>query len=120
MFSGPIDWKRIGSGYARGSMYYLDYRVTPTGLITVQPDPFLLWYWHLGHPLVQKLQFVVPIEFSISVLSCESCKLGKHHRATYQSGINNHNSSTFELIHSDVWGPSRVPSVKGFRCFSHF
>jgi len=26
----------------------------------------------------------------------------------------------FELVHSYIWGPSRVPSVKGFRYFLIF
>ena len=31
--------------------------------------------------------------------------------------VNNRNSSAFEIVQSDVWGPSRVPSSKGFRYF---
>ena len=50
-------------------------------------------------------------------LSCESCELGKHHRAIFQSRVNSRSSSTFELVRSDVWGPSRVPCIKGFRYF---
>jgi len=88
--------------------------VTPTGLVAGQPDPVLHWHWRLGHPSVQKLRFVIPIEFSISSLGCESCE---HHRATFQSRGNNRSSSTFKLVHSDVWGPNRVPSIKGFRFF---
>ena len=59
------------------------------------------------------LQYVVHVESSIFTLGCESCELGKHHCATYQSQVNNRNSSAFELVHSDIWGPNRVPSVKG-------
>ena len=39
--------RRIGSGHERGSMYYLDDRVTPTGLVVDQPDPVLFWHWRL-------------------------------------------------------------------------
>jgi len=31
--------------------------------------------------------------------------------------VNNRSSSTFELVHSNIWGPSRVPSSKSFRYF---
>ena len=31
--------KRIGSGHERGGIYYLDDRVTPTGLVADKPDP---------------------------------------------------------------------------------
>ena len=46
--------------------------------------------------------------------------MGKHHRVSFSSRVNNHSSSAFELVHSDVWGPSRVPSFKGFRYFLIF
>ena len=63
---------------------------------------------------------VIPIESSVSFLGCESCELGKHYSATFQSHVNKHSSSTFELVYSDVWGPSRIPSIKGFRYFLLF
>ena len=99
-------------------MYYLDDRVTPTGLVTYQPDFFLLWYWHLVHLSVQNLQSVVPIESSVSILDCESCKLGKHHHGTYLSRVNNRNSSAFELVYSDVWSPVVCLQLKSLDIFS--
>jgi len=69
---------------------------------------------------LQKLRSVILIEFSISFLGCESCELGKHHRAIFHSRVNNHSSSAFELVYFDVWGPSHVPSIKGFRYFLLF
>jgi len=77
-------------------MHYLDDRVTPTSLVADQPDPVLLGHWRLGHPSVQKLRFVVPIESSISSLGCESRELGKHHRATFKSRVISRSSSAFE------------------------
>ena len=87
--------RRIGSRHERGGMYYLDDQVTHAGLVANQPDLVLLW--RLGHPSMQKLRFVVPIESSVSSLDCQSCELGKHHRATFQSRVNNHSNSAFEL-----------------------
>jgi len=117
VFQDMSTGKRIGSGHERGGIYYLDDRVTPTGLVAGQPDPILLWHWRLGYPSVQKLQSIILIESSISSLGCESCELGKHHRATFQSRVNNRSSFAFELVHSDIWGPSRVPYIQGFRYF---
>ena len=48
-----------------------------------------------------------------------SRELGKHQRAI-PSPVNSCNSSAFELVHSDIWGPSRMPSIKGFRYFLLF
>ena len=67
-----------------------------------------------------KIRYVIHVESSISSLGFESYELGKHHRATFQRRVNSHNSSAFELIHSDVWGPSHVPSIKDFRYFLPF
>ena len=58
-------------------MYYLDNKVSPNGFVEGKPD--------LGYPSVQKLRSVVHIESFIFSLGWESCELGKHHHATYQS-----------------------------------
>ena len=68
--------------------------MSPIVFIAGQPDPILLWHWCLGHPSVQKLWSVVPIEFSIFSLDCESFELDKYHRVTYQSRVNNRVSIT--------------------------
>jgi len=75
MFQDLSTGKRIDLGHERGGIYYLDDRVTPTGLVSDQPDTVLLWRWRLGHPSVQKFQSVIPVESSISSLDCESYEL---------------------------------------------
>jgi len=68
---------------------------------------------------VQKLPSVVLIESYVSSLGCESCELGKYHRVTFKSRVISRNFA-FELVNSNVWGPSHVPSIKGFRYFLLF
>ena len=46
--------------------------------------------------------------------------MDKHHCISFSSRVNNLSSSAFELVHSDVCGPCRVPSFKGFRYFLIF
>ena len=87
--------KKIGSGHEQGGIYYLDDRVTLTGLIAGQHDSALLWHWRLGYSSVYScwvLYFFLRL--------CESCEVG--HRATFHSRANNHISSAFELVYSDV------------------
>jgi len=98
----------------------MDDGVSPTRLVAGHPDFILLWHWRLGHPSLQKLRSVVHVESFVSTLGCESCDLGKHHLISFPSGVNNHSSFAFELVHSDVWGPCRVPSLKDFRYFLIF
>jgi hypothetical protein len=52
-------------------------------------------------------------------LVCDACEFGKH---TWNSYVSSHNRSTQPLhtIHSDVWGPSGVRSINGYRYFVTF
>ena len=49
----------------------------------------------------------------MSSSECESCQLGKYFWASYPHLDSIPGKSSFDLVHSDVWGPSRVPSILG-------
>ena len=53
-------------------------------------------------------------------MSYETCVLAKSHRATYSPSFSNKSVIPFELIHSDVWGPSRELTTLGMRYFVLF
>ncbi|BAU00227.1 hypothetical protein VIGAN_10180200, partial [Vigna angularis var. angularis] len=55
----------------------------------------------------------------LQTLECESCQLGKHVRSVFPKRSQSMCTSSFSIIHSDVWGPSRVSSF-GFRYFVTF
>ena len=57
---------------------------------------------------------------SISTLDCESCHFAKHHRVSLSPRINKRASSAFDLVHSDIWGPSSTVSKKGYKYFVTF
>lgn len=76
--------------------------MSPSGLFAGVSDTPLQWHLCVGHPSLQKLRMVVPIESSFSSLGCESCELGKHRRASYQSRVNKRSSTPFELVQSGV------------------
>ncbi|PKU87980.1 Retrovirus-related Pol polyprotein from transposon TNT 1-94 [Dendrobium catenatum] len=50
---------------------------------------------------------------------CTSCNVSKSHRLSFPKQAN-HVSTPFSLIHSDVWGPSPVSSLTGYRYYSVF
>jgi transposase InsO family protein len=52
-------------------------------------------------------------------LMCDACELGKHTRSTYPS-ISLRSCEPFMLIHSDVWGPSSITSLSGYKWFITF
>ena len=51
---------------------------------------------------------------------CESCKLGKHTRVSFPKRLDPRIKSHFELVHTNVWGPSRSTCSLGFRYFVTF
>ena len=46
--------------------------------------------------------------------------LGKHTRVSFPKRLDHRTKSHFELVHTDVWGPSRSTSILGFRYFVNF
>ena len=55
----------------------------------------------------------------VSELKCDTCILTKIHRVSYPSSSNK-SGTPFALIHSDVWGPSPISTLSGFRWFVTF
>ncbi|RVX07367.1 Retrovirus-related Pol polyprotein from transposon TNT 1-94 [Vitis vinifera] len=50
---------------------------------------------------------------------CEICQFSKHTRTVYPQ-IPYKPSTVFSLVHSDVWGPSRIKNISGTRWFVTF
>ena len=50
----------------------------------------------------------------------ESCQLGKHTCVSFPKRLDQRTKSHFELVHTDIWGPSRVESTLGFWYFISF
>jgi len=64
-------------------------------------------------------QFVLSLS-KLSNLSYERCHLGKQSRNSFLGSVSQRVSSPFALVHSDIWGPSRVKSNLGFQYFVTF
>ena len=80
----------------------------------------LLIHNRLGHLNISKLQKMVPHFSSLSSIECESCQLGKHTRVSFPKHLDHRTKSPFELVHIDIWGPSRAESTLRFRYFVTF
>ena len=63
---------------------------------------------------------MVPRFSSLSLIEWESCQLGKHTRVPFPRRLDQQTKSPSELIHTDVWGPSRTKSTLGFQYFVTF
>ena len=85
--------------------------------------PLSLWHLRLGHVLVQKLHSLIFSGFLSQVkhdsVDCESCQLAKQPVLSF----NNNDSFSyvsFDLIHSDIWGPNPTATVGGSKYFVIF
>nr|XP_011465358.1 PREDICTED: uncharacterized protein LOC105351732 [Fragaria vesca subsp. vesca] len=119
----------IGKGDLRGRLFHLDYMYAEPTQAPAQPLALTLnsdrlselWLWHrrLGHPSFGVMKKSMPSLFlgiHESILHCETCALAKSHRSSYPLSFHS-STMPFELIHSDVWGPSKYSTLSGMRYF---
>ena len=83
-----------------------------------------IWHQRLGHPSSQVLSQVVsscnlPIVMKSKLPFCTACKLGKSHALPFPLS-DSQCTKPLELIHSDLWGPSPLPSNNGHRFYVIF
>ena len=81
----------------------------------------MLWHYRLGHPSFLYLKKIFPSLFtkSLNGFHCEICQLSKHVCKPYfiQPYKPSH---SFSMIHSDVWGPSKIKNITRTRWFMSF
>ena len=90
-------------------------------------QPFVLnkdvlwWHCRLGHPNFHYLKRLFPGLFMNKDPKDfrEICQLAEHIRTSFPAKPYKE-SSPFSLVHSDVWGPSRIHNVIGTRWFITF
>jgi hypothetical protein len=85
---------------------------------------FYLWHSRLGHVSSSRLRFLAPIGAlgnlqPCDISNCSGCKLVKFFPFPFDRSIYV-SSFPFDLIHSDVWGPSLVAIKRGSRYYVSF
>ena len=108
----------IGIGRESQGLFHLSSPSSSTACASM--DTSLLIHNRLGHPNISKLQKMVPHFSSLSSIKCESCQLGKHTRISFPKCLDQRTKSPFELVHTNIWGPSQAKSTSGFRYFVTF
>ena len=63
---------------------------------------------------------MVPHFSSLPSIKCESCQLGKHIRVPLLKRLHQWTKFHFELVHTNVWDPSRTEFTLGFQYFVTF
>jgi transposase InsO family protein len=130
VFQDQNSGKMIGTAREMNGLYYFD--ETPLGNKTAcglnsassppVSDQVMLWHKRLGHPSFPYLKYLFPKfakEINSSQFHCEACHLAKDHRVSFTSKVYSA-SQPFYLIHSDVWGPSKIKTMSGKKWFVTF
>ena len=110
--------KTIGIGHESQGLFHLSSPLCSTACTSTEAP--LLIHSRLGHLSLSKFRKLVPHFFGLSSLECASCQLGKHTRVSFPKLLDPRTKSHFELVHTDVWGPSRFASTLGFHYFVTF
>ena len=89
----------------------------------------LLLHRRFGHPNSQTLMHLLKNDASVNLLSnsikqtlnqiCEACQIGKSHRL-YFPITEIKTIKALELIHTDLWEPSSIPSRDGYTYYISF
>ncbi|KAF3772825.1 Retrovirus-related Pol polyprotein from transposon TNT 1-94 [Nymphaea thermarum] len=119
VFQDILTGRVIDSGREQGGLYRLVHPIPFAGSTSSGSSSSSAYTWHLrfGHLPFQKLLHVLPQLSPQSSFQCESCQLGKHHRSSFPQRPGRSSQSVFELLHFDVWGPSRTPDLQGHRYY---
>ena len=112
--------KKIGSAKLIDGLYYFDgvfSNKRAQGLSSVSSlsvyEQLMFWHLRLGHLGFLYLKHFFPTLFKgldCSSFYCESFYLSKNHRTTYYPKPYVP-SKPFNLIHSDVWRPSKITTI---------
>ena len=82
-----------------------------------------LWHSRLGHASIYRVKQLVSRGLLGSVsnksFDCRPCQFGKQTTLPFNNSVS-HALSSFDLIHSDVWGPSLISTPGGSRYFVIF
>lgn len=122
--------KVIGRGTRHGRLFTVDHILPAPSAFSasheVVSDKWLLWHRRLGHPHSNKLLLMLKhgllthsSEIPRPFPPCFSCCQGKSKALPFP--LSNHESkSSFELVHSDVWGFAPIVSSSGYKYFVTF
>lgn len=87
--------------------------------------PFEIWHSRLGHvsydviSVLNKTGCLLTTSILPKPNTCSSCQLSKSKRLSFDLNLQR-SLHVLDLVHCDLWGPSPVPSMDGFRYYVIF
>ncbi|XP_021738809.1 uncharacterized protein LOC110705276 [Chenopodium quinoa] len=116
-FSGLYKFSSTSSDFhsSVNNIQHVDVSMLANNLITKSVLPSIdVVHARLGHPSASHMKHVtIPISGNKTCdFSCEACVLGKHHKFPFSISLSMA-SQPFDLIHVDLWGKYKRPSLSG-------
>ena len=114
----------LAHGKKTGTLYMIS-SLRDTIAIAEASTDTSLWYRRLGHMSEKEMKMLLskgklPKLKSIDFDICESCLLGKQNKVSFLKTDRTPNAKKLELVHTDLWGPSPVASLRGSRYYITF
>ncbi|XP_074308066.1 uncharacterized protein LOC141642964 [Silene latifolia] len=75
-----------------------------------------LFHSRVGHTSFNKMHHMPGCNKNAKPFFCDICVMAKHHKLPFPRS-SSHAKQLFDLIHLDVWGPYKVPSLTGATSF---
>ncbi|PKU66194.1 Retrovirus-related Pol polyprotein from transposon TNT 1-94 [Dendrobium catenatum] len=124
VFKDPKTDQIILSGPCHKGLYKINSAKSQVNPAALSATTFSVdWHKRLGHPhrrILQQISRHHPsIHLSPNVSTCTSCLSCKGHKLPFERSSSSTNFP-LELVHSDVWGPSPVPSHLGYNYYVIF
>jgi Reverse transcriptase (RNA-dependent DNA polymerase)/Integrase core domain/gag-polypeptide of LTR copia-type/GAG-pre-integrase domain len=116
IFQDRISGNMIGEGILRNGLYYLEEN-NKCFASSKNNDRGYLLHLRFGHPSDQVLNRLFHYNYDSS--SCDTCRFAKQTRLPFPTSITKV-EKCFDLIHSDVWGPSPVESYNHYKYYVTF
>jgi Integrase core domain/GAG-pre-integrase domain/gag-polypeptide of LTR copia-type len=113
----------LGTGYEENGLYILEdstVKASSCGLGCFKSESLELFHYRLGHLHPKKLCILFPeLPSTKEEFRCTVCVRAKQVRSQYPV-VEKHSTTPFEIVHSDIWGPSPVTSIFGYKYYVCF
>ena len=101
-----------------GNSFYLKLDVIEGHVLRAKIDESIVWHNRFGHYNFKSLKMLhdslmvegMP-EIHVSDKICEGYELGKQHRKSFPHSVTSRATLKLELVHSDICGPMKTPSL---------
>ena len=123
--TGQIVWtaRKVGRLFELIFLHLLTSRLFASTVSGQSTYSLALWHSRLGYASISRVKQLVSKGLLGSVsnksFDCMPCQSGKQTALPFNNSVS-HTLSSFDLIHSDVWGPSPISTPGGSRYFVIF